>query len=247
MQLHDLTWPAVEAYLQHSDGVIIPIGSTEQHGPSGVIGTDAMVAEAIAQETGRRADLLVGPLLSIGVAEHHMAFAGTLSLRPSTLIALLQDYLHSLAHHGFRRFFFINGHGGNIATLKAAFSEFHTGQRGRGGGRPLGCALVNWYEVAEVASLRRQFYADREGRHATPSEIAVIQYLRPDLMHDQPLPPPGPLQPEAQGADDFRAKYPDGRMGAWADLANPEQGEALFEAAVRGLMQQIPAFFAEGV
>lgn len=99
-----------------------------------MIGTDAMVADAIARETGRRADLLVAPLFSIGVAEHHMAFPGTLSLRPSTLIALLLDTLHSLAHHGFRRFFFINGHGGNIATLKAAFSEIHAGQRGQGGG-----------------------------------------------------------------------------------------------------------------
>ncbi|MCW8905197.1 creatininase family protein [Sedimenticola sp.] len=244
MQLHDLTWPAVEAYLQRSGGVIIPIGSTEQHGPSGVIGTDAMVADAIARETGRRADLLVAPLFSIGVAEHHMAFPGTLSLRPSTLIALLLDTLHSLAHHGFRRFFFINGHGGNIATLKAAFSEIHAGQRGQGGDRALGCALVNWYEVADVVRLRKQYYADREGRHATPSEIAVIQYLRPDLIHDQPLPPPGPLRSEVQGADDFRAKYPDGRMGGWSDLANPQQGQALFEAAVRGLVRQVPAFFS---
>ncbi|WP_428609863.1 creatininase family protein [Sedimenticola sp.] len=246
MQLHDLTWPDVEDYLQRSDGLMIPIGSTEQHGPSGVIGTDAMVAKAIARETGVRSDLLVGPLLSIGVAEHHMAFPGTLSLRPSTLIALLQDYLHSLAQHGFRQFFFINGHGGNIATLKAAFSEIQTGERERGGQRPLRCTLVNWYEVAEVVRLRKQYYGDQEGRHATPSEIAVIQYLRPDLIRKQPLPPPGPLQSEVQGAADFRAKYPDGRMGSWPDLATPAQGQVLFDAAVRGLAQQVPTFFSEG-
>lgn len=95
-----------------------------------------------------------------------------------------------------------------------------------------------------MVRLRKQYYADREGRHATPSEIAVIQYLRPDLIHDQPLLPPGPLLSEVQGADDFRAKYPDGRMGAWSDLANPQQGQALFEAAVRGLVRQVPAFFS---
>jgi creatinine amidohydrolase len=246
MQLHDQTWPEVEAYLRRSDGVIIPIGSTEQHGPSGVIGTDAMVAEAIARETGRRTDLLVGPVISIGAAEHHMAFPGTLSLRPTTLIALVRDYIHSLAQHGFRQFFFINGHGGNIATLKAAFSEIHAEQRLEGTGLALRCTLSNWYEVTEVVGLRKQYYGDREGRHATPSEIAVIQYLREDLIQAGTLPPPGPLQGEVQGADDFRAKYPDGRIGSWPDLATPAQGRALFEASAGGLAQRVQAFFAQG-
>lgn len=248
MQLHDMTWPEVEAYLQHSDGLIIPIGSTEQHGPSGAIGTDAMVAEAVARECGVRAGCLVGPLLSLGVAEHHMGFPGTVSLRPSTLIALLRDYTDSLARHGFGRFFFINGHGGNIATLKAAFSEIqacrHTAASYQLAGVPR-CTLANWYEVPAVVELRKQYYGDREGRHATPSEIAVVQYLRADLIRPEHLPPPGPVQGEVHGADDFRWKYPDGRIGSWPELATPEQGRALLEASVEGLVRRLRGFFAE--
>src|SRR4028119_272934 len=123
MLLHLSTWPEVEAYLEQSQGIILPIGSTEQHGPTGLIGTDAICAEAIARGTGDAISAMVGPTINVGMALHHTAFPGTISLRPSTLILLVKDYVTCLAKAGFTKFFFINGHGGNIATLKAAFSE----------------------------------------------------------------------------------------------------------------------------
>ncbi len=116
MLLQHQTWREVEDYLGRSKGIILPIGSTEQHGPNGLIGTDAICAEVIARGVGEAADAMVGPTIGVGVAVHHMDFTGTMTVRPSTLIALMQDYVLSLARHGFRRFYFINGHGGNIAT-----------------------------------------------------------------------------------------------------------------------------------
>jgi len=85
MLLHLSTWQEVEAYLQRSHSVIIPIGSTEQHGPTGLIGTDFICAEAIARAVGENADALVTSTLTLGMAEHHTGFAGTISLKPSTL------------------------------------------------------------------------------------------------------------------------------------------------------------------
>ena len=72
-------------------GIILPIGSTEQHGPTGAIGTDAITAESVAHEVSRRTGVLVSPTQPYGMAEHHMGFPGTMSLQPSTLLNLIHE------------------------------------------------------------------------------------------------------------------------------------------------------------
>ena len=81
MQLHLKTWQDVEAYLKTSVGIIIPIGSTEQHGPNGLVGTDAICAEAVARGVGEAAGALVAPTIAVGMAQHHLGFAGSMTLR----------------------------------------------------------------------------------------------------------------------------------------------------------------------
>ena len=125
MQLQLCTWPMVENYLERSQTILVPIGSTEQHGPNGYIGTDALCPEAIADGVAEARDLLVAPTITVGMAQHHMRFPGSMTLRPSTLTAVIVDTIESLALHGFRHLYFLNGHGGNIATLNAAFSEIY--------------------------------------------------------------------------------------------------------------------------
>src|SRR6056297_1648835 len=133
MLLQHQSWPEVEAYLTRSTGIILPIGSTEQHGPNGLIGTDALCAQHIAWGVGAEAETLVGPTIGVGMAQHHMAFPGTVTLRPSTLIAVIRDHVLSLVEHGFTHIFFINGHGGNVATAQAAFAEIWREERERRG------------------------------------------------------------------------------------------------------------------
>jgi creatinine amidohydrolase len=182
MRLQLATWPEVEAYLATSRSVIMPIGSTEQHGPNGMIGTDALTADAIAKGVGEATGALVAPPINVGMAQHHMAFAGSMTLRPSTLVAVVRDCVVSLARHGFERFFFINGHGGNIATVSAAFSEIYAeASLGAAGNRAgLKCVLRNWWENAAVRGLSKELYGNAEGGHATPSEVSVTWFLHPD-------------------------------------------------------------------
>jgi creatinine amidohydrolase len=179
MQLQLQTWQEVDAYLQSSRGIILPIGSTEQHGPIGLIGTDAICAEVIARGVGEATGALVAPTIAVGMAQHHMAFAGSMTLRPSTLIAVLQDTVESLVKHGFERFYFLNGHGGNIATLAAAFSEIYASRSLSiaAAGSPIKCRLKNWWQNQETYALAKELYGDAEGSHATPSEVAVTHRL----------------------------------------------------------------------
>ena len=87
MQLHLSTWAEVESYLKASKGIIMPIGSTEQHGPNGLVGTDAICAEVIAKGVGDATGALVGPTIPVGMAVHHMDFPGSMTLKPSWSIA----------------------------------------------------------------------------------------------------------------------------------------------------------------
>lgn len=247
MQLHLCTWPEVEAYLQTSKGIIFPIGSTEQHGPTGLIGTDAICAETVARGVGEATGALVGPTISVGMALHHTAFVGSMSLRPSTLIALIQDYIKPLSRYGFERFFFINGHGGNIATLKAAFAETYAllADLGIANAPQVRCKVANWFMCRSVYTLAKELYGDQEGSHATPSEVALTQYAYPDQIKQANLiPTVASTGYPIYSAADFRHHYPDGRMGSNPDLATPEHGGQFYQAAVKDLSSDYLKFLA---
>ena len=139
MLLHLSTWAEVEDFLKRSQTVIIPIGSNEQHGPTGLLGTDWLCPEIIAHEAQKSGDIIVGPTFNVGMAQHHLGFPGTVSLRPTTFIAAIGDWCRSLAGHGFTKIYFLNGHGGNVATIEAAFSELYA--EASYFGRPRGFSL----------------------------------------------------------------------------------------------------------
>lgn len=247
MLLHLSTWTEVEAYLEKSQGIILPIGSTEQHGPTGLIGTDAICAEAIARGVGEVTGAIVAPTINVGMALHHTAFPGTISLRPSTLIQLILDYVTCLARTGFTKFFFINGHGGNIATLKAAFAEAyaHIADLNIPNAQQVMCQVGNWFMCGSVYKLAKELYGNQEGSHATPSEVAVTQYVYPQAIKLASLSPEVASGHRIYGAADFRQRYPDGRMGSNPALATPEHGKQLYELAVKELSKNYLEFLVE--
>jgi creatinine amidohydrolase len=248
MLLQHQTWQEVETYLGRSKAIILPIGSTEQHGPNGLIGTDAICAEVIARGVGEATDAIVGPTIGVGIAVHHMGFAGTMTVRPSTLIAIMHDYVLSLAHHGFRRFFFINGHGGNIATVQAGFSEIYAEFEGAIGIRrdeELRCRLANWWDGRVMSELGKEVFGDDEGSHATASEVSVTQYVLPATVKQAAIDPPRAPSGRFHGPADYRRRFPDGRIGSNPGLATPEKGQRFYEASIQELAKTYTNFVGE--
>ncbi|HUZ13103.1 MAG TPA: creatininase family protein [Caulobacteraceae bacterium] len=246
MLLHLSTWAEIEAFLQRSRTVVIPIGSNEQHGPTGLLGTDWLCPEIIAREAEKsHPELLVAPTFNIGMAQHHLDFPGTIALRPSTFMAAIGDWARSLAHHGFTRLYFLNGHGGNVATVEAAFSELYA--EASFAGRPRGFALrlKNWWDLRGVMKLAYAQFPAGHGSHATPSEIAITQWAYPQAIkaanYAPQIAPGGPIRE----ASDFRARFADGRMGSDPGLATPEKGAELVALAVQGLVEDVAAFGAD--
>ena len=245
MELKFSTWQEVDTYLEQSKAIVLPIGSTEQHGPNGLIGTDALCPESLAIALGEQTGALIAPTISVGMAQHHLAFSGSITLRPSTLILVIQDMVNSLIQHGFERFYFLNGHGGNIATVHAAFSEIYA--QASMGASPtdqsrVRCKLTNWWEAKGVMAMSNELFGDADGSHATCGEVSLTQFAYPhsikNVKMEPPIAPTGPIYDAA----DYRKRFPDGRIGSNPSLANPDAGEKLFMKALAGLAADYEKF-----
>ena len=246
MLLAKSTWPEIEAFLQRSRTVVVPIGSNEQHGPTGLLGTDWMCPEIIAHHASAGGgELLVGPTFAVGMAQHHLGFPGTISLRPSTMIAAVRDWTLSLAAHGFDHIYYLNGHGGNVATLEAAFSEIYSESSYAGRPRGFTLKLRNWWDLPGVLRLCSRLFPEGHGSHATPSEIAVTQYAYPDAVKAANYAPRIAASGPIREALDFRRRYPDGRMGSDPAQASPEKGAEIVETASKALLEELSAFARE--
>ena len=167
MRLDHAFWPDVERYLKTDERLLLPAGSVEQHGPAVATGIDYIIATAVAEAAAERLGVYAAPPLCYGMSLHHAAFAGTASLKPSTYLAVVADLLTLFVRHGFRRVVVVNGHGGNVPTLKAAAAEVayeHDDAR---------ITIRSWYDFAEVVKLVDGYFGAAEGSHATPSEVGL--------------------------------------------------------------------------
>jgi creatinine amidohydrolase len=242
MQLVYSTWVEVRDYLERGTGIIIPSGSCEQHGPTGMIGTDAICAQTVAVGLGRKLDAMVGPLINVGMSVHHLAFPGTVTLLPSTMLLVVRDTILALARHGFERFFFLNGHGGNMPTLKAAFSEVYARAPE---GASLRCKAINWWESPKVGEICKELFGDEDGMHATASELSLAMFAHPDREKIAEVDPPCAVTDDFYGPEDFRGRFPDGRIGSNPKLADLDKGRRIYEAAVDDISEMYTAFLNE--
>lgn len=111
--LQEMTWTDVRSYLETGDMVIIPLGSTEQHGPHLPLGVDSYLSLDISQLISEKTGVVVAPVVLAGYSFYHSGFPGTLSLKPETMEEVLYETVQMLVKYGFRRIMFFNYHGGN--------------------------------------------------------------------------------------------------------------------------------------
>jgi creatinine amidohydrolase len=231
MRLDYAFWPDVEEYLKKDGRILLPVGSVEQHGPAVATGIDYIIAAAVAEAAAERLGVYVTPPLWCGMSLHHAAFPGTVSLKASAYLHMLVDLFLFFADQGFNRVTVVNGHGGNVPTLKAAAAEAAYERDG------IRILIQNWYDVADVEKRIGEAFGDKEGSHVTPAEVSILMYLRPELVGDVgqlKSTEPGLIawQP---GRSDIREHYAEGIIGSDPRLASAEIGKKLFELAVEGL------------
>lgn len=236
MLLAEMSWEQVKEYLARDDRIIIPLGSTEEHGRHLGLGTDSLEAEAIARGAGEATGVLVAPTLNYGMALAQMGFPGTISLRPTTLIAVLEDILRSLYRHGFRRVLVVNGHGGNAASLASAVQVVTQDESG------LRVKVFEWWTDAEAYRVVIERLGEQVGSHASPGETAFMLAICPraaDLNRltgrDAPVKP----SREMTTIQNFAQKYPDGIMGLDPRAATREVGEALLKKSIEICAREI--------
>jgi creatinine amidohydrolase len=124
MHLDRLTWAEVKSEIESGrDTVIVPFGSTEQHGRHMPLGTDAVLGDEFGWALADRLDAFLAPTVRFGCSEHHLAFAGTISLGDETFKLMVRDVVDSLSRHGFKTILLLPTHGGNFKPMAEAVAE----------------------------------------------------------------------------------------------------------------------------
>lgn len=168
MNLDTATWTDVAD--AETNLALLPVGSTEQHGPHAPLGTDATTAEAVA-EAGAEAydgEVIVAPTVEIGISEEHRHFPGSLWVSEDTFRAYVRETVESLAYHGFDRVVLVNGHGGNAAALREVAST--VSREGDAYAVPF-----TWFDAVEV---------DVPMGHAGGRETALLRAVAPESVRE---------------------------------------------------------------
>ncbi|GAA1713733.1 creatininase family protein [Fodinicola feengrottensis] len=246
-RLADLTWPEIAALADRAPIAIVPLGACEQHGPGMAMRTDTTRAEVVADVVAQRLSpqVVVTPVIPVGVSEHHMAFPGTLTLSAVTLQQVVHELVDSLYRHGWRKVFVLTGHGGNnaavevaVSRLRADFPDLH----------------IAWSGITAVVSDVVADLATSQVRgHSCEIETSQAMFVDPSLVFPErlergsadlaDLDPAGQLSRAHPGIHFPQAYDVLSRTGNLGDArqASLEAGERIIQTAV----ERIATFLGE--
>jgi creatinine amidohydrolase len=180
LHLDRLTWADIKEEIQQGrDTVIVPFGSTEQHGRHMPLGTDALLGDEIGWGLAKRLDAFLAPTVRFGCSEHHLAFSGTISLTEETFRSIVTDVVASLSMHGFRRIVLLPTHGGNFKPLAEAVAKIEPAK---------GVRVLSFTDLGGLVSAACEsssaFGVDaaKSGAHSGEWETSLMLALRPEQV-----------------------------------------------------------------
>lgn len=169
MYLGKMTTSQAKEAFKNDPIIVIPVGSTEQHGTQSALGTDYMVPSYLADHIEDVDNVIVAPTVPYGVCPYHLSFEGSINIGYEGLYLVLHGIMDSLMQHGVRRFVVLNGHGGNTPSIdRAALEVYHKGGV---------CASVDWWSL--VAQLDDRF----QGGHGDVLETSAMMAIDPESVH----------------------------------------------------------------
>ena len=170
--LHEMSWTEAKEYFLKIDITILPVGSNEQHGPHNPLGTDHLIAKAIAEETAKRTGVVCLQVIPFGVSSHHKQLWGTIYVSPKAFKEYVKETCLALKYYGARKIVIVNGHGGNLASL----SELAREMREEG----VFVSVFQWWPAA--AKLLPDLFELEERKHASAEETSVNLVLHPHIV-----------------------------------------------------------------
>jgi creatinine amidohydrolase len=222
MRLDELNWMDVESYLQGDDRLIFVLGACEQHGYLSLL-TDVKIPLALADAASQQTGVLVAPPVNYGISPYFMAYPGTISLRLTTFVDLVEDLVRSAYRHGFRRFLFLNGHGGNDSARSRLYELSNQLPE-------MSLAWFSWW-VSHSVELIAQKY-ELKPSHANWLEAFTFTQVA-EMPEGEKTPPSvrGLLN-----AEEARAVYGDGSFGGYYQVDKAIMDE-LFAACLADVLQ----------
>jgi creatinine amidohydrolase len=232
-----LTWPEMNEAIAAQKVVVLPVASTEQHGPHLPLDTDLFLTEAVCLEAGRRASerVLVLPAVAYGLNLHHIDFPGTIHIEPEVFIGFCLNVTKSVAYHGFKKILIVNGHGSNMpmADLVARKTVLQTQSL---------CAAVSYFGLAMDA-----FAAVKEtpvAAHADEFETSLYLHLAPERVRMEKAQAGNDVVGRYMSSDSTNIVRFNDYWGRWTKVgvhgdptkATAAKGKIIFEAAVAGLI-----------
>jgi len=224
MRFEDLSWFDVEKYLKNDDRLILVLGACEQHGYLSLM-ADSKIPMALADAASQHAGVLVAPVVNFGISPYFMDYPGTLSLRSSTYLDLVEDIIQSAHHNGFLRILILNGHGGNDPARARLYEVANKLPN-------LQMAWYSWWQSRSVETVAMKY--GLRSFHA--AWIEAFQFTRVgDLPVGEKIPP---RIPGLVNAKLSRELYQDGVFGGPYQVDDKIM-EEVFAASLDDILQLI--------